>query len=246
MITNTINGKKLKDKAVAWLKAEFEKTGRDTAVVGCSGGKDSSVVIALCVEALGAENVVAVLMPNGRQDDFADATELVHHTGVRHAVVNISEPYQAFVKVMDPLSLSEQARINLAPRIRMATLYAVAQSLDGKSTVVGTGNRSEAYVGYFTKWGDGAHDINPLQNLWVDEVIAVGDALGLPHHLVHKAPSDGLCGKTDEESLGVTYAEIKAYATTGTCGFPGKDALIEQMHQYSEHKRNPIPGFKNK
>ena len=177
----------LTEKCVEWLKKYFADAGNPKAVVGISGGKDSTVVAYLCVKALGKENVIGVLMPNGQQLDIDDSYEVEY----------------------PDIQASTQARVNLSPRLRMSALYMVAQTVGGR--VVGTGNLCESILGYYTLWGDGACDVNPIRNMLVSEVIAVGEILGVPDHLVHKAPSDGLTGKTDEENFGFTYKDVEAY-----------------------------------
>ncbi len=202
---------KISDKLIKWTKEWFEENNRKTAVVGISGGKDSAVVAAVLVHALGSDNVIGVLMPYGIQSDISDSKQVVEELGIKNITVNIGNAYD---KLSDEIlketeKLSTEAKINMAPRIRMATVYAIAQTIseldNGKAVVVGTGNASETYVGYFTKWGDGAYDLNLLKDLWVHEVIQVGDELGYFPNIIHKAPTDGLSGKTDEEKLGVTY-----------------------------------------
>lgn len=237
----------LKDKMVAWVKNYFETTGAKGAVVGVSGGKDSTVVSALLTEAIGKDRVFGVLMPNGKQADIEDSFTLVNHLGIPHTVVDIGTGYAPLLnevaRAMDKKreDLNAVCTINMAPRFRMTTLYAIAAELDYR--VAGTGNRSEAFVGYFTKWGDGAHDFNMLANLTTEEVVAVGHALGLPKSLVEKAPTDGLSGLTDEENLGVSYFEINRYIENGTCGNVEKDQIIANKHAFSAHKREGIPKF---
>lgn len=204
------------------------------AVIGISGGKDSTVEAKLLVDALGKDRVFGVLMPDGEQSDIADSFEVVELLGIKYHVINIGEITAAVHKNV-PVAFTPQADQNLPPRIRMATLYAVAQSLDG--VVIGTGNASELYLGWFTKWGDGAYDKNFIQCYTATEVMKLGDALGLPEHLVHKTPSDGLCGVSDEEKFGFSYQVLDDYIR----GFaePPTDIKqkIDQMHKNSEHKR---------
>lgn len=213
-----VDPKKTKDDVVQWIRNYFAENGKDcSAVIGISGGKDSSIVAALCVEALGADRVVGVLMPNGRQKDIADSTRLVEALGIQSIVVNIGGAYCNMVDVLGrtvPGGISEQAKINLPPRLRMATLYAVAQSIPGGGRVANTCNLSEDFVGYSTKFGDSAGDFSPLANLMVHEVVQIGHELPIPADLVDKVPSDGLCGKTDEDNLGVSYREIAASLTS--------------------------------
>ncbi|MBR0302650.1 MAG: NAD(+) synthase, partial [Clostridia bacterium] len=203
------NAEKTKNECVKWIRDFFEENGAGcNAVVGISGGKDSSVVAALCVEALGRDRVIGVLMPNGEQADIDMAKLLVKHLGIKHFIVNIKDSYDGLVRSI-PLEMSEQSRINLAPRLRMAALYAVSQSNNGR--VANTCNLSEDWVGYATRYGDAAGDFSPCSHLTVQEVKAIGRVLGLPAELVDKVPIDGLCGKTDEDNLGFTYAELDRY-----------------------------------
>ena len=193
----TFDAEKTKDGCVRWIRRFFEKNGKGcNAVVGISGGKDSSVVAALCAEALGRDRVIGVLMPMGEQHDIDMAELLVRHLGIRSYTVNIKEAVEA-VKGSIPFELSKQSRENLPPRIRMSVLYAVSQSNNGR--VANTCNLSEDWVGYSTRYGDAAGDFSPCSHLTVQEVKAVGRVLGLPTVLVDKPPEDGLCGRTDED-----------------------------------------------
>ena len=198
------DAKKVKDACVQWIRDFFETNGPGcNAVVGISGGKDSSIAAALCVEALGKDRVIGVLMPQGVQHDIDMAYLLVEHLGIRHYEVNIKDTVDAILKAFpEDLELSAQSRINLPPRIRMSTLYAISQSLNGR--VVNTCNLSEDWVGYSTRYGDAAGDFSPMSHLTVTELKEIGRVLGLPDVLVDKTPIDGLCGKTDEENLGCT------------------------------------------
>lgn len=176
------NPKRTKDEIVQWIRSYFESNGPGCdAVVGISGGKDSSVVAALCVEALGKERVVGVMMPNGEQPDLDDSKQLIEFLGIRYAYTDISKAVSAVSdQVALNMNVSDQTRINLPPRIRMATLYAISQSLPHGGRVANTCNRSEDYVGYSTKFGDSAGDFSPLANLMVHEVIQIGYELLLP------------------------------------------------------------------
>ena len=204
-----MNTEKVTKECVEWIRDFFEKNGKGcNAIVGISGGKDSSVVAALCVEALGKDRVIGVLMPCGEQADIDAAYLLVNHLGIKHFVINVKEAVDGVVKSL-PFEASVQTRTNIPPRIRMTTLYAVAQSHNGR--VANTCNLSEDWVGYSTRYGDCAGDFSPLSKLTVTEVKQVGSFLGLPDSLVHKVPSDGLCGKTDEENLGFTYDTLDKY-----------------------------------
>lgn len=239
--------KKTKDDVVQWIRNYFAENGKDcSAIIGISGGKDSSIVAALCVEALGTDRVIGVLMPNGGQKDIADSVRLVEALGIQSVLVNIGGAYCKMVDVIGrvvPGGISEQAKINLPPRLRMATLYAVAQSIPGGGRVANTCNLSEDFVGYSTKFGDSAGDFSPLANLMVHEVIQIGHELPIPADLVDKAPSDGLCGKTDEDNLGVSYSEIDRYIETGTCAVSAHEQHIEDLHRKNLHKVNPMPAF---
>lgn len=240
-----VNPKRTKDEIVQWIRAYFEKNGPGCdAVIGISGGKDSSVVAALCVEALGKERVFGVLMPQGEQVDIADSHKLVSALGIDHCLINIESSVSSLLfRLGTKMEVSNQARINLPARIRMATLYAVAQCRPNGGRVANTCNRSEDFVGYSTKFGDSAGDFSPLANLMVHEVIQLGHELGLPADLVNKTPSDGLSGKTDEDNLGVSYQEIDRYITDGCCAIEAHERLIQDLHQKNLHKLNPMPAY---
>ena len=234
---------KVKDACVQWIRDFFAENGPDcNAVVGISGGKDSSVVAALCVEALGRERVVGVLMPCGEQADIDCSLKLVNHLGITYHVVNVKDAVEGLVNAMpDTLTLSTQSRTNLPPRIRMAALYAVSQSCNGR--VANTCNLSEDWVGYSTRYGDAAGDFSPLSRLTVAEVKEIGHLLGLPADLVEKTPIDGLCGKTDEENLGFTYAELDRYIRTGEIDDMDKKARIDRLHRINQFKLELMPVF---
>ncbi|MBR6548910.1 MAG: NAD(+) synthase [Clostridia bacterium] len=235
---------KVKNDCVAWIRDFFEKNGKDcNAVVGISGGKDSSVAAALCVEALGKERVIGVLMPCGVQHDIDAAYLLVKHLGIKHYEINVKEAIDGLVSAMpDSLVLSTQSKTNLPPRIRMSTLYAVSQSCNGR--VVNTCNLSEDWVGYSTRYGDAAGDFSPLSHLTVAEILQIGSLLGLPDELVYKTPIDGLCGKTDEENLGFTYAELDRYIRTGEIDDLSKKQRIDTLHKNNLFKLELLPSFK--
>lgn len=237
------DAKKVKDACVQWIRNFFETNGPGcNAVVGISGGKDSSIAAALCVEALGKDRVIGVLMPQGVQHDIDMAYLLVEHLGIRHYEVNIKDTVDAILKAFpEDLELSAQSRINLPPRIRMSTLYAISQSLNGR--VVNTCNLSEDWVGYSTRYGDAAGDFSPMSHLTVTELKEIGRVLGLPDVLVDKTPIDGLCGKTDEENLGFTYAELDVYIRTGVIEDPEKKALIDRKHAANLFKLQLMPSF---
>lgn len=237
------DAEKIKNECVEWIRRFFEENGPDcNAVVGISGGKDSSIAAALCVEALGKERVIGVLMPCGEQSDIDMAYMLVSHLGIKHYVINIKGTVEKIKNsISSELELSSQSITNLPPRIRMATLYAVSQSCNGR--VVNTCNLSEDWVGYSTRYGDAAGDFSPLANLTVQEVKAIGFELGLPVQLIEKVPIDGLCGKTDEENLGFTYAELDRYIRTGEIEDPSKKARIDDLHRKNLFKLQLMPCF---
>lgn len=251
-----MNVEKLTNEVVAWIQDWFNnKSGNAKGVIlGISGGKDSTIVAALCAKALGKDKVCGVLMPNGEQRDIDDAIEICKFLGIRYRIVNIASIVEALNnsirfspayyenEEMDkffPLSVHTQT--NIPPRVRMTILYAIGQELGYR--VVGTGNFSERFIGYFTKWGDGACDFNPVGLLNTEEMIAIGNYLNLPGHLVNKEPTDGLCGKTDEENLGYSYEDINTFSIYKTCGDEEIDKKIEKAHLYSQHKLIPIPMF---
>lgn len=236
---------KTKNDIVHWIQNYFEKNGPEcSAVVGISGGKDSSIVAALCVEALGRDRVIGVLMPNGLQLDISDSVEVCQTLGICSVTVNIGATCSALTEQLMRSALSSrQAEINMPPRIRMATLYAVAQSLPHGGRVANTCNYSEDYVGYSTKFGDSAGDFSPLASLTVHEVRQIGYELPLPTRLVDKTPSDGLCGKTDEDNLGMTYRQLDDFLEKGTSGDEALDACIHRMHLANAHKLLPMPQY---
>lgn len=231
-------------EAIAWIREWFEENGKGcNAVIAISGGKDSSVVAALCVEALGRDRVYGVLMPNGTQKDISDSLQLVEHLQIKYYISNIEKAYDAVIESMtlSGVEMSEQTKINLAPRLRMSTVYAYSQSLNGR--VANTCNLSEDWVGYSTRYGDAAGDFSPLAHLTVQEVKAVGRELGLPENLVEKVPSDGLSGMSDEDKLGFTYAALDKYIRTGICEDEQVKARIDRLNKINAFKLKPIPGF---
>lgn len=232
---------KVKNECVEWIRNFFENNGKGcNAVIGISGGKDSSVAAALCVEALGKGRVIGVLMPCGTQADIDMAYLLVNHLGIKNFTIDIKDSVEGLKNAL-PFELSKQSLTNLPPRIRMSTLYAVSQSFNGR--VVNTCNLSEDYVGYSTRYGDAAGDFSPLSHLTVQEIKAIGRVLGLPDVLVDKVPIDGLCGKTDEENLGFTYAELDRYIRTGEIDDCDKKSLIDRMHKNNLFKLELMPSF---
>lgn len=238
------DAEKVKNEVVQWIRDFFENNGKDcNAVVGISGGKDSSVVAALCVEALGKDRVIGVLMPCGVQPDIDMARLLVNHLGIKNYEINVKEAIDA-VKNSLPFEPSVQTVTNIPPRVRMTTLYAVSQSCNGR--VANTCNLSEDWVGYSTRYGDSVGDFSPCSRLTVDEVKKIGRVLGLPDVLVDKTPVDGLCGKTDEENLGFTYAELDRYIRTGEIDDKEKKELIDRKHRNNLFKLELMPCFEYK
>ena len=237
------NAQKVKNDCVRWIRDFFESNGSGcNAIIGISGGKDSSVAAALCVEALGVERVYGVIMPNGEQHDIDSAYALCKHLGIKHYVVNIKDAVDGILKSFPTdVEITEQTRNNIPPRVRMSALYAVSQSLNGR--VVNTCNLSEDWVGYSTRYGDAAGDFSPLSRLTVTEVKEIGHLLGLPRELVEKPPLDGLCGKTDEENLGFTYAVLDRYIRTGDIENAETKALIDRRHAANLFKLELMPCF---
>ena len=236
------NAEKVKNDCVQWIRDFFEKSGKGcNAVVGISGGKDSSIVAALCVEALGKDRVIGVLMPCGEQSDIDMAKLLVDTLQIKHYIINIKDAVDGLTAAI-PFELSEQSRVNLQPRIRMSTLYAVSQSNNGR--VANTCNLSEDWVGYSTRYGDSVGDFSPCSGITVAEMKQIGRLLGLPDALIDKAPSDGLCGKTDEDNLGFTYAELDRYIREGVIENQEHKALIDRKHELNLFKLELMPSFK--
>lgn len=241
---NKFNAKKTKEEIVHWIREWFESNGKDcNAIIGISGGKDSNIVAALCKEALGGERVIGVLMPNLAQLDIDDSFKLCEHLGIKHFMVPVTLAVSDVLNAIGGagITLSDQTMVNLPPRIRMATLYAVSQSLNGR--VANTCNLSEDWVGYSTRYGDSAGDFCPLAKLTVEEVKAVGYECGLPTELVDKVPSDGLCGKTDEDNLGFTYAELDTYIRTGKCESQITKNRIDRLHRSNLFKLSMPPSY---
>ena len=255
--------KKTTADIVNWIREYFKENGPTcSAVIGISGGKDSSVTAALLKEALGKDRVVGVLMPDGVQSDLDDALLLVKTLGIPYTICNIGEVTAAMKAMLsgnDELAkitgqsapdaetgrwtIARDAVINMPPRIRMTTLYAVGQMLPNGGRVVNTCNLSEDYVGYSTKYGDAAGDFSPLAMFLVDEVLQIGAELGLPERLLYKAPSDGLSGMTDEDKLGFTYAALADYINTGVCEDEAVKANIDRRHRLNLHKLRLMPKY---
>lgn len=231
------NVEKVTNDLIKWIKDWFENNGKGcNAIIGISGGKDSTVVAKLCCEALGADRVIGVMMPNGEQKDISDSIKVCETLGIKNYTINIKGAVDATLHQMsmNGINITNQTTTNLPARIRMSTLYAVSQSNNGR--VLNTCNYSENYVSWETKFGDGAGDISPLGNLTVREVLMIGDYLGLPYELVHKTPIDGLNTNpdgsyvTDEQGLGFSYDEIDDYLLEGIKPSEEKLERIEALH----------------
>ena len=234
---------------IEYTREWFNRFGNDSkAVIGISGGKDSSVTAAVLKEALGADRILGIIMPNGKMTDLEDAKLLVEHLGIPNEIIPITDYYNAAIETFEnaqTLNVTADLRINLAPRLRMATLYAVAQGQGVTSFVVNTCNASEDYVGYSTKFGDAAGDVSLLQDFTVTEVLQIGEYLGLPEKLVHKIPSDGLSGMSDEDKLGFTYAQLDEYISDENADIPADiRESIERKHVANLHKLQLMPAYK--
>lgn len=237
------------EKCIAWLRDWFEENGKGcNAILGISGGKDSSVTAALCVRALGPERVIGVLMPQGEQPDIDYSRDLVEFLGIRNYTVNVGNAISDIIKATETaveesssekFEVSVPARTNLPPRVRMSVLYLVGASNNGR--VINTCNLSEDWVGYATRYGDGAGDVGPISNFTVEEVKAIGRYLGLPEKFIIKPPSDGLCGKTDEDNLGFTYQEVDDLIRRGIVG--EHKERIDYLHKLNQFKLKYMPTF---
>ena len=249
---NTIdnfNADKEIEGITAWIQQWFDDNGKSaSAVIGLSGGKDSSIVAALLVKALGKDRVVGVMMPNGEQADIDDAKCIAEFLDIKTYTVNIASAYNAFneelAASLDDITISKDTKINLAPRLRMSTLYAIAQSLPDGGRVANTCNASEDHVGYSTKYGDAAGDFSPCADYTVTEMLKIGDALKIPEQLVHKTPSDGLSGMSDEDKLGFTYETLDEYMMTGKCSDGELKDKIDRLHRINKHKLETIPTYR--
>ena len=228
-----------------WMRAQMKACGGKTAVIGISGGKDSSVTAALSVAAYGRENVVGVLMPDGVQPDIDYSNGLVDVLNIRHYTFNIHGGTSGILDEMARVGIdaSRQTKVNLPSRIRMATLYAIAQSEEG-GIVINTSNLSEDWVGYCTIYGDSAGAFSPLGMYTTEEVIALGAELGLPERFLIKPPSDGLTGLTDEDTLGFPYRAVNEYVRRGTVD-PAIKEQIDDRHRVSRFKFQTIPVYHN-
>lgn len=238
------NAKKVKKQIVDWIKDFFEENGKDcNAVVGISGGKDSTIVAALCVEALGKDRVIGVMIPNGIQSDINTARSVCKFLGIKSYTINIDTAYKSILQQISTQvdRCTSQTEINLPPRLRMSVLYAVSQSVNGR--VANTCNLSEDWVGYSTRYGDSVGDFSPLSDLTVTEIKQIGYELRLPTQLIEKIPADGLCGKTDEENLGFTYEELDKYIRDGVIENVEHQKRIEELHNKNQFKLNLMPKF---
>lgn len=241
------DAKKATRATVEWIQQWFEKNGPGcNAIIGISGGKDSSVAAALCVEALGKDRVIGVLMPNGEQNDIDMSHLLVEHLGIKSYVINIASAFDGIIAEMEKagIEIGKDTRINLPPRLRMSTLYAVGQSHNGR--VINTCNMSEDWVGYSTRYGDSAGDMSPMCNFTTAEIRAIGTELGLPDVLVHKTPTDGLSGQTDEDKLGFTYEVLDHYIRTGEIEDLEVKEKIDRLHERNLFKLRYMDTFEYK
>lgn len=234
---------------IQWIRDYYKDNHDGKAIIGISGGKDSTICAALLVEALGKDRVIGVLMPRGDQKDIADSYRVCDYLDIHRVTIDIDSVCTILTaKTMDAVGYPQrrtpdEIRTNLPARIRMTTLYTVC-AMYRNSRVVNTSNFSERYIGYSTKYGDGAGDFSPLGMLTVREVLAIGDDLGLPYDLVHKTPADGMSGKSDEEKIGFTYEELDNYIMYVEDGLSDETtAKIEKMHKANEHKLKDMPRF---
>lgn len=253
------------NKAVKWIKDFVENARVKGVVIGNSGGKDSATVLAMAVKALGSEKVIAVSMPcHSINTDYNDAKLVAKHFNVKMLTVDLTETYDAMEKEINNqlknienksdnfentsssienksiVSISKDASINMKPRLRMTTLYSIAQTMG--YLVIGTGNLCEAMVGYTTKWGDSSYDFNPIANFTVEEVLAIGEYLGVPEKILKKAPNDGLGGQTDEEKMGIKYSQIAEMIETGKTDEMAEKEIIKRYNA-SKHKREAVPVY---
>ena len=239
------NALTVKNDIIKWVQEFFEHNGKDcNAIVGISGGVDSSTVAALCVEALGKDRVYGVLMPQDTQSDIDYSYELCKHLGIDYCVVNIGHTVNDLltnIHINSGFDITEQTKINLPARIRMSTLYAVSQSHNGR--VANTCNFSETYVGYDTRFADSVGDFSPLGMFTKTEVRLIAAATNLPERLVQKVSLDGLCGKTDEENFGFPYAVLDRYLRMGEIDNPEIKNKIDYMHNKNLFKTQPMPCF---
>lgn len=238
------NVEKATNDCIQWIRDWFNQNSPDcNAIVGISGGKDSSIVAALCVKALGKDRVIGVLMPQGQQKDIDAAYKLCEYLNIKSYEINIGDTVRSVLSRLEGsgIEISEQTKINLPARIRMSTLYAVSQSCNGR--VANTCNLSETLLSWETRWGDAVGDFSPLQDFTVEEVKLIGSELGLPRELIEKIPWDGLCGTTDEEALGFPYSIFDRYVRTGNIIDENIKGKINSRISKYKFKRQPIPYF---
>ena len=247
-----VNIKETKKNLINWIREWFSKNGNNEtmAVLGISGGKDSTICAALLAEALGPDRVLGVLMPNNVQSDINDSKAVVEHLGIKSVIINIGNTYNALTTEIEeklenanlPNELTAQYKTNTPSRLRMVTLYGVG-AIIGNTRVCNTGNLSEAMIGYTTLYGDFAGDFALINKLTKSEVVQIGDELDLPSYLVHKAPGDGMSGKTDEDNIGFTYDELDAYIRNGEKG--PKFEMIDKKIKSMSFKRKVLnlPSF---
>ena len=231
------------ENAIKWIRNYVQNSGAKGIVIGNSGGKDSATVLAMAVKAIGKENVISVFMPcHSVNSDLEDAKIVSSTFDVKLLNIDLTNTYN---QITDEITrklnteLSKESTINMKPRLRMVTLYSIAQTLN--YLVIGTGNLCEAMVGYTTKWGDNSSDFNPIGNFTVDEVLEIGKMLGVPERVLKKAPNDGLGGQTDEEKMGITYKQISEVIETGSTDNENAKNEIIKRFKASNHKRNLVP-----
>lgn len=229
------------DAICAWLRDYLKSSGAKGFALGISGGKDSAVVAALAVRAVGKENVFGVLLPNGEQSDISDSIAVCEKLGIEYKIVNVKNAYDGLVEAISPINNRETA-INIVPRLRMTTIYAIAS--EKNYLVIGTGNKSESFVGFFTKFGDGGYDLNPIADFTTEEVVALGKFLGAYDGAILKTPSDGISGTSDEEKLGFTYNEVNEFIENQSISDKEHEKQIIKKHTQNEHKRQMPPTFK--
>ena len=230
------------ENAINWIREYVENNKAKGIVVGNSGGKDSATVIAMATKAIGKENIIAISMPcYSIESDFEDAKLVADTFGVKSLKIDLSQCYKELEnEIQNNLDqeISNESKVNIKPRLRMTTLYGIAQTLG--YLVIGTGNLCEAMVGYTTKWGDNSSDFNPIGNFTVDEVLEIGKYLGVPEKILKKSPNDGLGGKTDEEKMGIKYSQIAEMIETGHTEKEAEKEIIRRFKN-SMHKRRLVP-----
>lgn len=247
------DAKKETEKVIEFIRDYYTKNNLGGVILGISGGKDSAVVAGLFAEALGKENVIGVTLPcHSKEEDKNDAKLVSEKFGFELINFDITDSFDSFktglIKLGDFTETeTKNSDINLKPRLRMASLYYLAalySAVKGKTYLVaGTSNKCELYVGYFTKGGDSVHDISPIADFTVDEVIAIGEVLGVPEKVLYKSPNDGLSNLTDEDKLGVKYKDIASYMEDESSVDSGTAAKIEKLHESNLHKFN-IPTYR--